>query len=96
METTQGTNLRPHSGHAVRNLVWAVLLVGAFFLIPVVPYMSSTVSPSGLANFEVNAKVSLSYALMHCGYVLNPQSTAFAHNVRVFTLKGESKFACGG
>jgi hypothetical protein len=53
-------------------LVVVAVVVLAFFLLPFVPISSSRSSAFGVANESYTADASPSFALLDCGYVLNP------------------------
>jgi hypothetical protein len=58
-----------------KALIAGIVIVLAFFLLPVFPYSGSNSSAFGVSNTTFSAQVSLSFSLFNCGMVLNPTAT---------------------
>ena len=61
--------------HTGRNIAILVILLFVFFLLPVVPYTFASYSFLG-ANSQATGYVSPSYAVFHCGMVVDVQASS--------------------
>jgi hypothetical protein len=71
-----------------------VVLILAFFLLPIASYDSSDSGFLGVSNTAFHASVSISFDLFHCGYVLNPISTSSVFGYKVGQAVGLTGFYC--
>lgn len=91
--TTQSSNLRPSTSHAGRNAVIVIILLLLFFLAPVVPYTFASYSFLG-ANVQASAYVSPSFAVFHCGLVVNPQVSGSGYGIAGSYSTAQWAFTC--
>jgi hypothetical protein len=67
-----------------------------FFLVPVVPYTFASGSFLGV-NVQATGEVSLSFALFHCGMVVNVQASGSFLGASVASYsQGNPGFVCNG
>ena len=82
--------------HTGRNIAILFVLLLLFFLLPVVPYTFASYSFLG-GNAQATGDVSMSFALFHCGMVVNVQATgSFAGYTIESYSAGNPGWVCNG
>jgi hypothetical protein len=72
----------------------AIVIILAFFLLPVLPLDSSNSVAFGFAHVTFRADVSPSFSLFNCGMVWNPTATSFVLGFKTGQSIAPSGFYC--
>jgi len=76
------------------TLAIIIIIVIVIFVLPIVPVTKSNSSVLGVANVTYKADVSISFAVMNCGVVLNPTTTTAVLGYQVGESIAPTGFYC--
>lgn len=78
-----------------RNVTILAVLLVVFFLVPVIPYTFASSSFLGV-NVQATGDVSSSYAVFHCGMVVNVQASASFQGYSTSRTPTNPGWVCNG
>jgi hypothetical protein len=79
---------------SAKGMTAAVIIILAFFLLPIFPLHSSNSTAFGAANVTYTAQVSPSFPLFNCGMVWNPTATSFVLGYKTGQSIAPTGFYC--
>ena len=91
----QPSGVPQSQSHGGRNIAVLFVLLLVFFLLPVFPFTFASYSFLG-TNAQATGDVSLSFALFHCGIVVNVQATGSFLGFNAGYSLGNPGFVCIG